>query len=189
MRRIAIPVWTLLLLSADAPRAWAESYCIACYGPESIYRCVIAGEPETAPPDPRNQVQCVKQIAKAGGHSRCSVERFSTSGCNGPERIVSKDEAVPLQPVEDAAQGETPVGAPAVEEGGPDVSPSSEPPRTVEELAKTTAQKTKKGLEDVGSTVKTTTEKAGETIGGVGSAVGDAAKKTWNCLTSLFGDC
>ena len=52
------------------------------------------------------------------------------------------------------------------------------PPRTVEEMAKRSLNKSKKNLEEAGQSV----EKAG-------SSVSDAAKKTWNCLTSLFSKC
>jgi hypothetical protein len=65
----------------------------------------------------------------------------------------------------------------------------AQPPRTVEELAKTTVENTKKNIDDVTGTVKQSTQKAGDQIQGFGSAVGNAAKKSWDCVTSLFSDC
>ncbi|MBA4131627.1 MAG: hypothetical protein C0519_09390 [Hyphomicrobium sp.] len=185
---------TCAAILSMATSARAESYCVACFGPDAIYRCVIADAPAGAAPDPRNQVQCIKQLAKSGPHARCSVERFSTKGCNGPERVIQPSTAaIPLTPPPPAAA--TPEALPAsdgVETEPVPVEPAQEPagpPQTVEELAKTTVESTKKGLGDVGSSVKNTTEKAGEKIEDAGSAIGNAAKKTWNCVTSLFSDC
>jgi hypothetical protein len=181
----------------------AESYCVACYGPDAVYRCVVADAPATAAPDPRNQVQCIKQLAKTGGHSRCSVERFSAAGCNGPERIISPSaSALPVAPTHAASPDpalQSSAGGAATKNrkssdgseqldtgpAGTDVAP----PQTVEELAKSTVATTKKSIDSVTGSVKSSTEQAGEKIGDVGSTIGHAAKKSWNCLTSLFNDC
>ena len=184
---------TLTAIGATAT-ARAESYCVACFGPDAIYRCIVADAPAGAAPDPRNQVQCIKQLAKSGAHARCSVERFSAKGCNGPERIISPaTAAIPLTPAPEAAATQSaPPGSPGMEAEPAPAEPAEQPagpPQTVEELAKTTVESTKKGLGDVGSSVKNTTEKAGEKIEGVGSAIGNAAKKSWDCVTSLFSDC
>ncbi len=167
--------------------AMAESYCVACYSPDAVYRCVVADAPANAAPDPRNQVQCIKQLAKSGGHARCSVERFTSAGCSGPERIISPSAAA--LPIAPPAQAAVPSSAAGTENTAPQGTAVAEPPRTVEELAKSTVESTKKGLDGVTGTVKTTTEKAGEQIEGVGSTIGQAAKKSWNCLSSLFSDC
>jgi hypothetical protein len=169
----------------------AESYCVACYNPDAVYRCVIADAREHAAPDPRNQVQCIKQLAKSGGHARCSVERFTSVGCSGPERVISPSTAaVPVTPVPKAA---SPLGPPPsdaqAENAAADGTAVDQPPKTVEELAKSTVESTKKGLDGVTGTVKSTTEKAGEQIQTVGGSIGQAAKKSWNCLSSFFSDC
>ena len=198
MIRAAQIVTAITVLLSLASTARAESYCVACFGPDAVYRCMVADAPAGAPPDPRNQVQCIKSLAKSGGHARCSVERFSTKGCDGPERVISPTTAaIPLtQPPAASADPAThdisPSGVetiPAARDEPPAQPLQTQPPQTVEELAKKTVEDTKKGLGEVGSTVKTTTEKAGEQIGGVGSAIGNAAKKSWDCVTSLFNDC
>lgn len=192
----ALCLGPLLLLLAAAPAA-GEGYCVACFGPDAVYRCLIDGRPENAPPDPGLQIQCIKTLAMEGKHARCSVERFSTAGCNGPVRTIAADPAgVPPAPeAMPAPKAETGVPRPA---GTAPADPPAEeaetandagPPRTVEELAKSTAASTKKSLDGVSETVKDTTKKAGEQIEGAGSALGNAAKKSWNCLTSLFSDC
>jgi len=187
-------VWiSAAVLAATTTAAAAESYCVACYGPDAVYSCVIADVPASAAPDPRNQVQCIKQLAKSGGHSRCSVERFSTANCNGVEKVVSTAAGVPIAgPAPE--QESTPPPASKSADDIADKTSEPEPvpaqtPRTVEELAKSAAATTTESLNEVGGTVKSTTEKAGNTISGMGSAVGNAAKKSWNCLTSLFNDC
>jgi hypothetical protein len=74
------------------------------------------------------------------------------------------------------------------------------PPQTVQELAGRTIQSSKEGMKKASDTVASGAEKAGEAvtgtiksageqIGKAGTAVGNAAKKTWNCLTSLFQSC
>lgn len=180
-------------LAASATAAAAESYCVACYGPDAVYRCVVADVPASAAPDPRNQVQCIKQLAKSGGHARCSVERFSTANCNGAEKVVSTATAEPIAGPPPGSDLSSPAASkPDHDTVGKTSQPEPSPaqaPRTVEELAKSAAATTKESLNEVGGTVKSTTEKAGETIGGLGSAVGNAAKKSWNCLTSLFSNC
>lgn len=186
-------VLTAVALLTSTVSVRAESYCVACFGPDAIYRCAVADAPAGAAPDPRNQIQCIKQLAKQGGHARCSVERFSTAGCNGPERVISPtQDAVPLTPQPEVTASPTPEAVPESDGEASPVAPANkpaQPPQTVEELAKATVESTKKGLDDVGTSVKKTTEKAGEQIGGVGSAIGNAAKKSWDCVTSLFSDC
>ena len=182
------------VLAATATAVAAESYCVACYGPDAVYRCVIADVPPSAAPDPRNQVQCIKQLAKSGGHSRCSVERFSTANCNGVEKLVSTADALPVAGPPPVTREQSPPALAKTSDEGTAKEPGTEPvpaqtPQTMEELAKSAAASTTESLNEVGGTVKSTTEKAGETIGGVGAAVGNAAKKSWNCLTSLFNDC
>lgn len=178
--------------------ATAEGYCVACFSPDAVYRCIVAGRPESAPPDPAAQIRCIKELAAEGKHARCSVERFSAAGCNGPEKIIT---AAPLASPPPAPANTTPASGPnskaaqpAPSDAGADPAaapdePGDKPPRTVEELAKSTADKTKKSLESVGDTVKKSTETAGDQIEGAGSAIGNAAKKTWNCLSSFFDDC
>ncbi|MEO1207356.1 MAG: hypothetical protein AAFV45_13610 [Pseudomonadota bacterium] len=59
---------------------------------------------------------------------------------------------------------------------------SDQPPKTVEELAKRATESSKESLEKAGKAV-------GNVAKGAGDAVTGAAKKTWECLTSLLTDC
>jgi len=66
---------------------------------------------------------------------------------------------------------------------------TDEPPKTVEELAKRAAKDSQESLEKAGEFVSDTAQSTGETIKDAGNAVGGAAKKTWDCVVSLFSDC
>jgi hypothetical protein len=179
----------LLAITAQIP-ASAESYCVACYGPDAVYRCIVADTPADGSPDPRNQVQCIKQLAQTGGHARCSVERFSTGGCNGAEHVIQTARGLAPAAASPAPSEARTQPSPAAEDPATaSTAGTSQPPRTVEEMAKGTVESTKRGIDDVTGTVKSSTEKAGEQIGGVGSAIGTAAKKSWHCVSSLFNDC
>jgi hypothetical protein len=46
-----------------------------------------------------------------------------------------------------------------------------------------------KPLDGAGKVVSDAARTTGEALGKAGDAVGSAAKKSWKCLTSLFGDC
>jgi hypothetical protein len=56
------------------------------------------------------------------------------------------------------------------------------PPATVKELAEQTAKSSKNGLSNAANAV-------GEAARQTGDAVGQAAKKSWYCVSSLFKDC
>ncbi len=167
--------------------AKAGEYCVVCSGPPATYRCAIEGESRSAPADPRSQMRCIKELATQGRHETCSVERFSTVGCDGPERILAPLAMAPppALPVDAVAP---PAGPPTAK---PAVSEAEKPkvPKTVEEFAKDTVKSSQESLKKAGEAVTGTAEKAGEKIGSAGESVGKAAKGTWHCITSWFTDC
>lgn len=169
-----------LLLLASNHVLEAEEYCVTCAGPEATYRCEVEGTPAGQGSDPRSQLQCITALAQSGGHESCAVSRAGTEPCDGVLKVIAPSTLD--VPPEAADQANVEMPAPA-EPAPPDAAAgAAEPPRTVEELAKSTVQSSKAGL-----------EKAGEAVvggaKGAGSAVGTAAKKTWDCLASLFSDC
>jgi hypothetical protein len=176
--------------------ATAGEYCVACNGPAATYRCEIdaAAGRDPATTDPRQQLLCITELAKAGGHASCSVERGDTGTCPGPLRTIAapheEPDATPLPTPAPRAQTVQPT-APA---------PAATGPRTVEELARQTTETSKQGLKQAGDAVVDTAQQAGTAVtdtaktagsvlGKAGLAVGDAAKKTWGCLASLFKNC
>lgn len=180
----AVASMTAAALFAVAPAVEAAEYCVTCTEPAGMYACVVAGTPADAPANAREQLVCISEIAKSGGHGSCSVPRSAPKPCPGVMKIVQAPAAAPgepgaVGPAEGAAEVPPGTAAPAEGEPAPEtVVPPAAPPKTVEELAKKTVQSSKENL-----------EKAGENVGKAGSAVGEAAKKTWHCITSLFSDC
>lgn len=199
------------VLAALPALAQAGEYCVACNGPGATYRCAIDPQSARDPSatDPRLQWLCITELAKAGGHSSCVVERDPTGVCDGPLRTVAlppqRDLSIPpLHPLAVAPTPATspPVAAPpAVVAPAPlPANPGSAPPKTVEELARRTAESSQQGLKQAGDAVVDTAGQAGTAVtetakttgsvlGKAGSAVGHAAKKSWDCVASLFKDC
>jgi hypothetical protein len=63
------------------------------------------------------------------------------------------------------------------------------PPRTVKEMVEKGNASTGKALEKTGQTAVDAVKSTGDALDNAGSAVSKAAKKTWRCLTTLFGEC
>lgn len=178
--------------------AVAATMCVTCVGPDATYRCV--SEAASSPTDARYQFLCITEIAKSGGHQSCSVSRNASGPCEGPERVVGLapdyaagtpplnaspsdvaptpagmtplPPAVATQPPLQPAATQAPV--PATPSGQTDI-PKSEP-ETIEDMAKDASASTPLG-------------KVGKAVEDTGNTINSAAKKTWECLTSLFNDC
>jgi hypothetical protein len=153
------------LLGALASRTAAEAqeFCVACTEPTAVYRCVIDG----ARPGGGQSLQmlCVTTMAREGKHATCGIKRGTVFDCDGPvKRVPWSGTELPV---------ETPGTATAADKPEPD---PNEPPRTIVEMVKRANDKT------AGETAK-------DPIKSTGEAIGDATKKSWNCLTSLFKDC
>jgi hypothetical protein len=189
--RLAVAALSLALAGGSAH---ANGYCVACSGPDATYRCTVEGLAAGVPADPATQILCIKQLATEGGHDRCSIEKFSQENCNGAEKIVSRGSLAPAESVTEAKDEPTPTAGPdagtAANATPAEKKPETdEPPRTVEELAKNSVSSAKENFDKAGEAVTGTAEKAGKSIEGAGSAMANAAKKTWNCVSSFFSDC
>lgn len=152
-----------------APPARAQEYCVACTEPNAVYRCVLEGaRPGGGQP---LQMLCITAIAKAGGHATCGVKRGTVFDCDGPVRRVPWT----------AAGEETPA---PLAEPKPEEKPSdpSAPPKTVIELTDRATKKAASDVKKAGESVKEGAKTFGEDIS-------TGAKKTWECLSSLFFKC
>lgn len=133
----------------------------------------------------RGQILCITELARLGGHTSCKVGRNTEAPCTGELKTVMFPEA-PVDPnAPRMTEGAPPAGmddpqyaqpAPAGDDlagvnEGAEAPPEDEGPSTVADLTKKTIDKTGEGIEKAGN------------------AVGKAVKKTWNCLSSFFGDC
>jgi len=170
----------------------AEELCVECTGPPATYRCDAASNPATGA---SFQLLCVKQIATRGGHDRCSVDRTrSNIPCNGV--LVTLDQPAdgaalsPPSPATNSAAPPiaTPPSTPPVAAPTPAQSHNG-PPATMEELAKETAEQSKKDWAAANDKVQESAQAAGQNLKKAGGAVGDAVKKSWNCVVSLFSQC
>ena len=191
-------MWALMSSLAGplaAGTAAALDYCVSCAKPDAHYNCRI-DVASANPRDLRLQLMCISQIAAAGGHETCAVDSPQPPTCPGTLKVVAAPDGIqappPIAEPKDAAAAATPpppanntVAAPAETV----VPKAPKPPKTVQEMVEKGAASTGKNLEEAGGAVKDTAKSAGGILQKAGSAVSNAAKKTWICVTSLFGDC
>ena len=160
-----IALLTCLLTQA----AQAQEYCVACSEPPGLYRCIIEG----AKPGGAQSLQmfCVTAMTRQGRHSKCAIKGGTVFDCDGQVKRVpwsAQSEALP---------------APVQEAGKPPASSDpKQPPQTVEEMAKRATDKTAEQIQSADA-------KAKEKVRTLGDNIGDATKKTWRCVTSLFTRC
>jgi hypothetical protein len=147
-------------------RVAAQEYCVACTEPTAVYRCVIDG----ARPGGNQPLQmlCLTAMAKEGQHGTCSVKSGTVFDCNGPVKRVPWAAAQELAP-----QPKTATSPPA---------DTSQPPQTVQEMAKRANDKTVEQIKKTNDNLKQGAQSLGD-------KVGDATKKTWRCISSLFTRC
>ncbi len=175
-------VWNLV--AAAAPAEAGTRLCVTCAAPDVTYVCTAPEGLEKLPETARKRALsyvCARQIAQVHGHRSCRVQVRSDFPCRGKRFVVSAlPKAAPPPSTMDADNSRDPAkskDATARKEPRKD-----RPPKTVVELAKRTAEASKKGLDEATGTVK----KAGETIT---DTVTDTLQQSWTCLSSLFNDC
>lgn len=154
--------------------AAAQEYCVTCTGPSATYVCAIEGLSAQAAAGMQGQVLCIKQLANAGRHEQCRIDRHASTICQGPLRTASPaagDESIPAQP---AALPATPRQTPPA--GNPaNVAQDAIQPATVPGGAATDPAP---GGPAQWSVLKKT-----------GDNIGQAISKSWSCVTSLFSNC
>jgi hypothetical protein len=175
MRPTTISTVIILLVGGLSPQAGAQDYCVTCTGPDAKYHCIIGGNASVAARSSRGQMLCITQLAQSGGHASCSVSRTTAEPCEGQVKTV-------LFPTDEP--GTTPVEMPtpppeaALPAPPAPVPAPQQPPGAAEAIAKDSDNGLKKATDAVTGTVENT-----------GKAIGNAASKTWKCLSSFFGDC
>ncbi len=194
----------IFLLIAQTTTVAAVEFCVRCDNPPGTYTCAIDQAAGGAPPA-GSQFQCISEIARSRGHGTCSVTKRDQGPCGGELVVMSPDAPPaagipPTQPADlhpdempglDSDDGND-WGETDVQTTNPDapIDPDtqmSDPPtqhadqqnndkpkgepKTVVELAERTAESSKEGISNAGK------------------AIGSAAKKTWDCISSLFFEC
>jgi hypothetical protein len=186
-------LWAAFTLATPVAVA-GEEYCVTCAGPDATYRCLIGGEAPPASHSSRGQFLCITELAKAGGHSSCSAARGQATPCAGETRTVMYSLADPNAPPQDAAapQAHTvqpPAASPPPGQLAPVALPPANspgepyaPPPAETGAAPAPQQPKPNAVEDLAN-------KTGKAVSDTGKAVGNAVKKSWDCVASLFGKC
>ena len=158
--------------------------CVVCTEPPAIYECVLPPKIQAQAGSHKLvrrglQLACIQEISKVRGHAKCGARRGKSGPCTGlihtlqgpfgrpAKSTASGDE--PSKPKRELRDGSAPEGAERVRDKN--AKADDAPPKTVKELA------------------DQATKKTGEQLDDAGKAIGDAARKSWSCLTSLFSDC
>ena len=117
---------------------------------------------------------CLTALTREGGHAACNVKGGTVFDCNGPIKRVpwsaqeSGRVAEPSPPEQQAGQPPAVAGK----------SDAKGEPKTVLDLAK----RANENLQKANEGAKEQAQSAGE-------AIGNATKKTWDCMLSLFSRC
>ncbi len=173
-------------ITVSAALADGRAICVQCMEPDVAYRCQVNASAEHQPflaNDRLIRMACIRHIAKSSGHAACKVSKDQPANCLGEAYTVNISEMAQsyVDRLPSAVQKAiTPAGrpaAPAQQEASGDAD-KEQPPKTVVEMAKRTAENSQKQLENAGTAVKN----AGEFVTGT-------VKQTWTCLATLFSDC
>jgi hypothetical protein len=190
--RIA-PVAAPIILWALLTGAAAQEFCVTCSGPDATYRCVIGGEATASARNSRGQFLCITELAKAGGHKSCSAARGQATPCPGETRTVvftvGDPGASPLEQLPpDGATGMAPLAPVQI---APPVPQPVSPPGTQQAQPQPPADtgSAPAGEQAKPNAVENFANKTGEAVNDTGKAVGNAVKKSWDCVASLFGNC
>lgn len=163
--------------------------CVRCASPDASYVCevVVPGGTQSRPP---LQLFCAQEIARLHAHGQCGTTRASAGTCPGevvPLVYTGPVHVPPFGPdgTPRGSMSDAPPAAPPVEQ----TDGAKGPPRTMVEATKRAAETTKDNVQSAGETIGGWGKQTGEFIEDTGEAVGTAAKKSWDCLVSLFGKC
>ncbi|MDO9382646.1 MAG: hypothetical protein Q7T86_07245 [Hyphomicrobiaceae bacterium] len=177
-RQLALAI---LLLVAAQP-AKSSEYCVVCYTPDARYRCMTNDGREGQGTDQRAWLQCITQLARSGNHESCSIDKASAAPCLGVVKqidLATMDEPRPVEPASPQQLRPQAPGQQAMPAGGePAALPPADHSRPGGEPA-APAPANEPGL----------MEKSKENLEKAGGAIGDAAKKSWECMSSLFKKC
>ena len=156
--------------------AAALDFCITCTAPDAHYLCRM-DSPSANPRDLRLQLLCISQLAEIGSHGSCSIDNPRPQTCNGVLRVVEAPQDMAAPPAA-AAQS-----APA-----PEAQPTGAAAETV--VSKGASEPTPPAPPSNPAPANPAPpKKAGGVLEKTGSAISQAAKKTWKCLWTLFGEC
>lgn len=204
---LAAALGSLALLASDVVAA--AEFCVSCETPDAHYKCVLPG-PAADPSDTRLKLWCMTELAKAGNHASCSIDRQQQASCDGMMKSIALPPGNTLGPAPTTPETAGARQPPALHANPPQQQPSAAPagqaskpaasgvsgeiiiPKSQQDSA-VAANKPPESSESAADTAtdaaKGAAESAGTALNKAGKAVGNAAQKTWTCITSFFGDC
>lgn len=161
----------------------AQEYCVACTGPDAVYRCVIDQAVPTGMP---LKMLCISTLARDGAHATCAVRSGTVFDCSGPVRRI--DARAPTAPGKD---DRATVTAPAA---GPAPAQAAAPPATAAQALKETqprpgAKAATADPQTVEALAKQMSKSSSDALGNAGDAIAGSTKKAWGCVTSFFKSC
>ena len=195
-----------LLFFAGA--AGAAELCVKCTGPAANYACIVNAATNASTADAAIKLYCITALAKAGPHASCAIDRDNKPPCQGERRELPVPDAIehvfdvqsgspsptsPSAPITAAApagpqDGVQPLPANAAAQQPP-APPKDAPPKTVQEMVEKGAQSAGAGISETGKSASEAAESTGTALQKAGSAVANAAKNSWECLSSFFSKC
>ena len=183
--------WRVLKLAVCAgllgTPASALDLCVSCQGPDAHYNCRL-DTPASNARDLRLQLMCITELAHGGSHASCEVDKAQQNPCPGETKVVAAP-ASEAPPKAAAAPPATPAPdpdpAPSVTKTEPAPTAVTPPPKAAE----TATPKPEKPPKTVQEMVEKGAANTGKSLQGAGNAVSNAAKKTWHCIATFFGDC
>ncbi len=198
----------LLAFAPDAGAAGAAEFCVSCLTPNAHYVCAFENVPAESQ-DPRLKLLCITELAGKGGHASCSVDRLQKTPCQGERKVLPTPDGLGVaEPVEPPSGGDAPAeaedkskaapqtpaadppaGSPAAAEA-PETAPAGSAPARGADSGAGEEPADTNGTALPAPAAKSTGKTAGESaLEKAGSAVGQAAKKTWDCISTFFGSC
>lgn len=170
-----------LLIGMSPTPLQANDYCVVCNGPDAVYRCV-ASDPGLASSATALQILCIKELARQGGHQTCAISRHTRDDCAGGQVSLSTGPA---------AYPPTRASEPPRPDGGGDASQGRNPPqeKTQGRVAGGTAASAVVAPAPAADAPGGPLQSAADALKKGASAVGEAAKKSWDCVASLFKGC
>lgn len=199
---VSTAVLAVTCVCAVQPSARAEDYCVTCSEPTATYRCRIEGPVSGGTGS--HQFSCIKDIAQRAGHAACTVSQTMEGECAGTDWIVPQDAAAidpadpratgPEMPREQApapSRAATPGSAPAPAAATGNAPQHYVPPRASATRAAPDGQDAARSQPNIQTNGSDTNAESavGEPASKAGNAISNAAKKTWDCVSSLFSKC
>jgi hypothetical protein len=91
---LAVFVVSAFLCASTRAKTAEATYCVTCANPDQTYLCKVTTGGSSSQASEALKLYCVVRTAKEGNHSSCSAER-SSSGCHGVEKVYSYDGPLP----------------------------------------------------------------------------------------------